>query len=57
MDRMEPADEQKFEVTTDVHGVSEGPKLGRQRVINKVPFFHTATYPTVIVLLQATAVS
>ncbi|KAE8816292.1 Protein BREAST CANCER SUSCEPTIBILITY 1-like protein [Hordeum vulgare] len=37
MDRMEPADEQKFEVTTDVHGVREGPKLGRQRAINKQP--------------------
>jgi hypothetical protein len=36
MDRMEPVDEVRFEVTTDVHGVSEGPKLGRQRVINKV---------------------
>ncbi|KAM3411673.1 hypothetical protein ACQJBY_003378 [Aegilops geniculata] len=37
MESMEPADEQKFEVTTDVHGVSEGPKLGRQRAINKQP--------------------
>jgi len=36
MERMEPVDEVRFEVTTDVHGVSEGPKLGRQRVINKV---------------------
>lgn len=37
MDRMEPVDEQKFEVTTDVHGISEGPRLGRQRVTNKQP--------------------
>ena len=36
MERMEPVDEVRFEVTTDVHGVREGPKLGRQRVINKV---------------------
>ncbi|CAM0954668.1 unnamed protein product [Alopecurus aequalis] len=35
MDHMEPVDEQKFEVTTDVHGVTEGPRLGRQRVVNK----------------------
>jgi BRCA1-associated RING domain protein 1 len=40
MDRMEPVDEQKFEVATDVHGVTGGPRLGRQRVINKVTFFH-----------------
>lgn len=37
MDRMEPVDEQKFEVATDVHGVTGGPRLGRQRVINKQP--------------------
>ncbi|KAG2618228.1 hypothetical protein PVAP13_3NG258255 [Panicum virgatum] len=37
MERMEPVDEVRFEVTTDVHGVREGPKLGRQRVINKQP--------------------
>lgn len=33
---MEPADEMKFEVSTDVHGTADGPRLGRQRVINKV---------------------
>uniref|UniRef100_A0A0D9WII5 RING-type E3 ubiquitin transferase BRCA1 n=1 Tax=Leersia perrieri TaxID=77586 RepID=A0A0D9WII5_9ORYZ len=37
MKRMEPIDEQKFEVTTDVHGISNGPKLGRCRVIDRQP--------------------
>lgn len=37
MDLMEPADEMKFEVSTDVHGTADGPRLGRQRVINKQP--------------------
>uniref|UniRef100_A0ACD5T8Q5 Uncharacterized protein n=1 Tax=Avena sativa TaxID=4498 RepID=A0ACD5T8Q5_AVESA len=37
MDRMEPVDEQKFEVATDVHGVTGGPRSGRQRVVNKQP--------------------
>ncbi|RCV17000.1 hypothetical protein SETIT_3G183600v2 [Setaria italica] len=37
MEHMEPVDEVRFEVTTDVHGTREGPKLGRQRVINKQP--------------------
>ncbi|GJN14889.1 hypothetical protein PR202_gb01762 [Eleusine coracana subsp. coracana] len=37
MQCMEPVDEQKFEVNIDVHGTSEGPRLGRCRVINKQP--------------------
>ncbi|CAL4902328.1 unnamed protein product [Urochloa decumbens] len=37
MEHMEPIDEVRFEVTTDVHGTSEGPRLGRQRVVNKHP--------------------
>ncbi|KAM0872487.1 hypothetical protein ACQ4PT_038698 [Festuca glaucescens] len=37
MDHMEPVDETKFEVATDVHGVTGGPRLGRQRVIKKQP--------------------
>ena len=44
MDRMEPVDEQKFEVATDVHGVTEGPRLGRQRVLNKVAFFYAVIH-------------
>lgn len=41
---MEPADEMKFEVSTDVHGTADGPRLGRQRVINKVSRLHQFTY-------------
>lgn len=41
---MEPVDEQRFEVTVDVHGTSEGPMLGRQRVIHKVTYFAIVTY-------------
>ncbi|XP_047045467.1 protein BREAST CANCER SUSCEPTIBILITY 1 homolog [Lolium rigidum] len=37
MDHMEPVDETKFEVATDVHGVTGGPRLGRHRVIKKQP--------------------
>lgn len=44
MELMEPVDELKFEVSTDVHGTAEGPRLGRQRVINKVRVFAIAMY-------------
>ncbi|TVU20642.1 hypothetical protein EJB05_36857 [Eragrostis curvula] len=37
MQCMELVDEQKFEVTIDVHGINGGPRLGRQRLINKQP--------------------
>ncbi|OEL22371.1 Protein BREAST CANCER SUSCEPTIBILITY 1-like protein [Dichanthelium oligosanthes] len=37
MEHMEPVDEVRFEVTADVHGTSEGPRLGRQRVVNRQP--------------------
>lgn len=36
MECMEPIDEHKFEVTTDVHGITDGPRLGRCRVIDRV---------------------
>ncbi|XP_064970451.1 protein BREAST CANCER SUSCEPTIBILITY 1 homolog isoform X1 [Musa acuminata AAA Group] len=39
MDAMEPIDEEKFEVTVDIHGISDGPRLGRLRAINKQPKF------------------
>lgn len=39
MELRKPVDERRFEVSTDVHGTAEGPKLGRQRVINKVRVF------------------
>ncbi|WVZ99192.1 hypothetical protein U9M48_044525 [Paspalum notatum var. saurae] len=37
MERMEPVGEMRFEISTDVHGTTKGPRLGRQRVINKQP--------------------
>ncbi|OAY79756.1 Protein BREAST CANCER SUSCEPTIBILITY [Ananas comosus] len=37
MEAMEPVDEEKFEITVDVHGISGGPKLGRLKAINKEP--------------------
>ncbi|XP_006654630.1 protein BREAST CANCER SUSCEPTIBILITY 1 homolog [Oryza brachyantha] len=37
MECMEPIDEQKFEVTTDVQGITDGPRLGRCRVIDRQP--------------------
>lgn len=36
MECMEPIDEHKFEVATDVHGITDGPRLGRCRVIDRV---------------------
>ena len=39
MELMEPVDEMRFEISTDVHGTAEGPRLGRLRVINKVSIF------------------
>jgi BRCA1-associated RING domain protein 1 len=37
MECMEPIDEHKFEVATDVHGITDGPRLGRCRVIDRQP--------------------
>lgn len=37
MEHMEPVDETRYEVSTDVHGATKGPRLGRQRLINKQP--------------------
>jgi hypothetical protein len=44
MEHTRPVDEVRFEVATDVHGTREGPRLGRQRVINKVRLCSSATY-------------
>ncbi|KAJ3696143.1 hypothetical protein LUZ60_001520 [Juncus effusus] len=37
MEAMEPVDEEKFEVKIDVHGIRNGPRLGRLRIANKEP--------------------
>ncbi|XP_058098715.1 protein BREAST CANCER SUSCEPTIBILITY 1 homolog [Magnolia sinica] len=34
---MEPVPEEQYEIHVDVHGVQDGPKRGRQRVMNKEP--------------------
>uniref|UniRef100_A0A7N0U2N0 BRCT domain-containing protein n=1 Tax=Kalanchoe fedtschenkoi TaxID=63787 RepID=A0A7N0U2N0_KALFE len=34
-------DEEKYEITVDIHGIKDGPRLGRVRVLNKEPkLFH-----------------
>lgn len=37
MAAMEPVDEQLYEVGLDIHGVKDGPRFGRLRVLNKQP--------------------
>ncbi|KAH0454231.1 hypothetical protein IEQ34_016155 [Dendrobium chrysotoxum] len=37
MNSMKPVDEEKYEITVDVHGIHNGPRHGRMRIINKVP--------------------
>ncbi|XP_038721752.1 protein BREAST CANCER SUSCEPTIBILITY 1 homolog [Tripterygium wilfordii] len=34
---MEPIDEEQYEITVDIHGIRDGPRLGRLRVANKQP--------------------
>lgn len=38
MEAREPVDEETYEITVDVHGISRGPQLGRLRLIHKVSF-------------------
>ncbi|XP_015868465.3 protein BREAST CANCER SUSCEPTIBILITY 1 homolog [Ziziphus jujuba] len=41
MEAMQPVDEENYEITTDTHGIRDGPRLGRLRVMNKQPkLFH-----------------
>ncbi|XAR72517.1 Ubiquitin--protein ligase [Bertholletia excelsa] len=35
MKAMEPVDEQPYEIGVDIHGVRDGPRLGRLRILNK----------------------
>ncbi|KAF5934024.1 hypothetical protein HYC85_030195 [Camellia sinensis] len=37
MKAMEPVDEQLYEIGVDIHGIKDGPRLGRLRVLNKQP--------------------
>nr|XP_029116035.1 protein BREAST CANCER SUSCEPTIBILITY 1 homolog isoform X2 [Elaeis guineensis] len=44
MEAREPVDEEKYEITVDVHGISRGPQLGRLRAINKPKLFHGISF-------------
>ncbi|KAF7842918.1 protein BREAST CANCER SUSCEPTIBILITY 1-like protein isoform X1 [Senna tora] len=33
----EPVDEEPYEITVDIHGIRDGPRLGRLRILNKQP--------------------
>ncbi|KAJ1414202.1 Zinc finger, RING-type [Sesbania bispinosa] len=37
MKEMEPVGEERFEIKVDVHGIKDGPRLGRLRALNKQP--------------------
>ncbi|GLT97125.1 hypothetical protein SLE2022_147070 [Rubroshorea leprosula] len=37
MKAMEPVDEEKYEIAVDIHGIRDGPRLGRLRLLNKQP--------------------
>ncbi|XP_010275915.1 PREDICTED: protein BREAST CANCER SUSCEPTIBILITY 1 homolog [Nelumbo nucifera] len=37
MKAMEPVDKEQYEINVDIHGVRDGPRLGRLRVLNKHP--------------------
>ncbi|MED6120380.1 hypothetical protein PIB30_020394 [Stylosanthes scabra] len=37
MKEMEPVDEEGYEINLDIHGINDGPRLGRLRVLNKQP--------------------
>ncbi|KAI8524602.1 hypothetical protein RHMOL_Rhmol13G0161800 [Rhododendron molle] len=37
MKTMEPVDEQLYEIAVDIHGIRDGPRLGRLRHVNKQP--------------------
>lgn len=38
MKEMNPVGEERYEINVDVHGIRDGPRLGRLRVLNKVGF-------------------
>ncbi|XP_043689967.1 protein BREAST CANCER SUSCEPTIBILITY 1 homolog [Telopea speciosissima] len=35
MEAMEPVDEVQYEINTDIHGIRNGPQLGRLSILNK----------------------
>lgn len=51
MKEMGPVDEERYEINVDIHGIRDGPRLGRLRVLNKVRFFIIATLSLSLLLL------
>lgn len=39
LEATEYVDEQQYEIKIDTHGIVDGPKLGRLRILNKVTSF------------------
>ncbi|KAL2341101.1 hypothetical protein Fmac_009041 [Flemingia macrophylla] len=37
MKEKDPVDEERYEISVDIHGIRDGPRLGRLRVLNKQP--------------------
>ncbi|KAK7412555.1 hypothetical protein VNO78_04019 [Psophocarpus tetragonolobus] len=37
MKEMDPVDEEPYEINVDIHGIRDGPRLGRERVLKKRP--------------------
>ncbi|TKY71943.1 BREAST CANCER SUSCEPTIBILITY 1-like [Spatholobus suberectus] len=37
MKEMDPVDEEHYEINVDIHGIRDGPRLGRLRILNKQP--------------------
>lgn len=36
---MQIVDEEPYEITVDIHGIKDGPRLGRLRLLNQVSCF------------------
>ena len=48
----EIADEEQFEISVDIHGIGNGPKLGRLRLLNKVDLLLLMNLPSSLCLLS-----
>lgn len=44
MKEMNPVCEERYEINVDIHGIRDGPRLGRLRVLNTVRFFIVVNY-------------
>jgi hypothetical protein len=45
---MELVDEEPYEITVDIHGIRDGPRLGRLRLLNKVGYSLPSTVKIII---------